>query len=867
MDMPKNTNSFYEALSMGIQVITPNRRLAVRLKSDYHYWQQQILAKTAYPEPAIYPLSEWTLQQWRELQKMRTHSLPWIINDHESLLIWRTIILNQTKSSPLLNTEGCAQKVQEAWQFMWEWQCSDWQSLVMHEAGEQFYQWQKLFRSHLKRCHAITEVEVREQLIQAIKNKTFSLPSVLYFIGFLELTPQLKSLFEVHRRQGGILWNENILEKNGESYLVGAPDQESEWRMMAQWAKQSHLAGQKNIACVINNLEKFHPMVMRVFQDVLNADTYEFVVGKPLAIFPLVITALNLLKIFDENTAVNAWRQLLTSPYLNPVFTQSREASFLLARFLEYREMTIPQHMVVSWLNQAPVWKDAWHTSKKLIANQNQTFKEWFKIFLQIWQRWGWPDASISLNSEEYQCYQRFLTVAEECYRLEKIINDRSFLPTVNYWHQVLTKIMFQPQSKESAIQIFGLGEGLGLTFDAMWISGLDQDAWPRRALPNPFIPIPLQRRYQMPRASAAIALNFSKKVTHHFTKAAALTIFSYAQQEADRNLTPSALIANYPAYPDALSHCLKLPLTFQNALESIADEQGPTLNTDEKTTSGAILFKLQAHCAFQSFVRLRLHAEPFSASSLSKWSAERGRIVHRALELIGQEISSYEILHALNCDQQEQIIEKIIKKLQQEIVIEQSIIPPQFYDLEIERLKDILKNWLALEKTRPPFKVVAQEVKQTLEIGGLEIHTRVDRIDELADGTQLIIDYKTGKVSAGKWFGECLQEPQLPLYSLQSGMTSAISFAVVNKETCMWEGVAAKDIDVPGIQSLADCQYSPETLWSAQLHLWQEQLTHLVNDFREGRAAIAPRTPRACDYCPCATVCRYHWVDEKPTE
>ena len=44
------------------------------------------------------------------------------------------------------------------------------------------------------------------------------------------------------------------------------------------------------------------------------------------------------------------------------------------------------------------------------------------------------------------------------------------------------------------------------------------------------------------------------------------------------------------------------------------------------------------------------------------------------------------------------------------------------------------------------PFTVIAREQKEEIDIEGIHVRMVVDRIDELADGRRIVIDYKTGQ-------------------------------------------------------------------------------------------------------------------------
>ena len=55
---------------------------------------------------------------------------------------------------------------------------------------------------------------------------------------------------------------------------------------------------------------------------------------------------------------------------------------------------------------------------------------------------------------------------------------------------------------------------------------------------------------------------------------------------------------------------------------------------------------------------------------------------------------------------------------------------------------------------------------KQVARHADLEFAVSIDRVDRLADGARVLIDYKTGNAAAD-WRGERPDNPQLPIYAL----------------------------------------------------------------------------------------------------
>ena len=104
-----------------------------------------------------------------------------------------------------------------------------------------------------------------------------------------------------------------------------------------------------------------------------------------------------------------------------------------------------------------------------------------------------------------------------------------------------------------------------------------------------------------------------------------------------------------------------------------------------------------------------------------------------------------------------------------------------RFAAIEKRRLARLAKEWLDLERTRGDFSVFAIEDKRSIEVGGLRLSGRLDRVDETAGGERIVIDYKTGSPKVGEWLGARPDDPQLPLYLTAVEPTArAIAFAQV---------------------------------------------------------------------------------------
>ena len=134
-----------------------------------------------------------------------------------------------------------------------------------------------------------------------------------------------------------------------------------------------------------------------------------------------------------------------------------------------------------------------------------------------------------------------------------------------------------------------------------------------------------------------------------------------------------------------------------------------------------------------------------------------------------------------------------------------------------------------------------------------------MDRVDELDDGTRVILDYKSGKTSTQSWEGERPDEPQLPLYAIdmrQRQPVAAALFAQLRAGELGFNGLAQRAGIAPKVKAAGDA----DAAWQAQLDAWQTTLTTLAEAYRTGDARVDPKEfPRTCEHCGLQALCRVH--------
>jgi probable DNA repair protein len=488
------------------------------------------------------------------------------------------------------------------------------------------------------------------------------------------------------------------------------------------------------------------------------------------------------------------------------------------------------------------------HSKAQSLRLWTTTFSEWLSGF-------GWPGER-SLNSDEHQVMTAWQSALTQLASLDSLSKPVSFSTALFQLNRILSETRFQPETVETPIQISGISGAAGMQFDYLWVMGMQDDNWPAIMPANSFIPIACQREFNIPTASADAQLQLAKSITNKLIKSGKEVVFSFTKQQGDRVCRPSPLIKNIKEeYVSNFQHEDYKQLIFESSdIEIFIDIKAPEIPVGQTANGGSALFKDQSTCPFKAFARHRLHAETLQQVDIGLSAAERGNLVHRALQYLWQRLKSLDNLKYKTELELKELVHSVVSEaIKLQVSQQPETFADRFTELEQRRLEQLLKQWLIIEKDRSDFKVIATEEWKTILFEDIELHLRVDRVDELADGRCVIIDYKTGTVTKYDWESENPNDPQLPLYAVTNGQqVAAIAFASLKRGKLGFVGQADAEDILPKVKP------DPKLLWQEKLDNWEQVLIKLADDFRNGNATVEP-TRIGCRYCDLHSLCRIH--------
>ena len=491
-----------------------------------------------------------------------------------------------------------------------------------------------------------------------------------------------------------------------------------------------------------------------------------------------------------------------------------------------------------------------------------QTPLDWFEMVPHLLETTGFPGAN-RLSSAEFQAADRWQQALETCASLGfdgRRIPWKEFLSALA---QTLDETLFAPESRDAPIQIAGPAESAGLTADAVWFLGANEEAWPNSGATNPLLPPEVQRQAGMPHASPLLDWELAHSITTRLINSAPDVHFSCARQVAGTESRPSRLITELAGVPKPLPPELTLPPS-QPPLTTAFEDFSRIPFAPGRVRGGAGVLTSQSQCPFKAFATARLAAQDWEPAEAGLTASQRGKLLHAALHAIWagppNGLRSHRQLLPLN-DPGEFVAGHVHRALQNELTSElRDRMPARYLELEELRLIGLLTEWLEYEANRIEFEVTGTEVSRSICLASLEFDLRLDRIDRLNDGSLLVIDYKSGDVSPKYWDLPRPDDVQLPLYAgfALDGDLGGLVFAKVRAGDQSFAGRVG-DAKSTLLANLSSSNALIKNILTAELLIdWRAHIEQLARDFLAGRAEVDPREyPKTCERCGLQTLCR----------
>jgi probable DNA repair protein len=731
-----------------------------------------------------------------------------------------------------------------------------------------FSGWLRGFDEACRAGSLISPSRLPHELIPLLLAETAKRPPLL-LAGFDRILPVQRSLFDAWGT-----WSEAAQsEPATEVQFHEAADAQAEIAACAIWCGRQLSANPgARLLVVTQDASARRGEIERAFQR-HTGPAFEFSLGLPLSQVALARAAHLLLRWLDGSLAEQELDWLLSTGH---AAASAQESAALQATMRALRRFSLERThwTLAAFLGERCAaellpasWVERISAAQRLLAGfarRAQSPLDWAELVPRLLDELHFAGAR-PLASAEFQALRRWNQAVESCGSLGfdgRRIGWKDFLSQLD---RTLDETLFAPESRDAPIQIAGPAESAGLTADAIWFLGADEDAWPANGATHPLLPVEVQREAGMPHATPQLDWELAAAITRRILAAAPEVHFSFAMQNEAAEARPSRLIAQLAGEAQKLSAELAAPAAPPPLTVSFEDFSRIPFPPG-KVAGGAAVLTAQSQCPFKAFATARLAAQEWKPADAGLTAAQRGSLLHAVLHAVWagppEGIRSSAELMSLN-DRQAFVAAHVQRVMARELRPHlRDLMPRRYLELEAQRLTRLVTEWLEYEATRIEFVVAGTEVKRTVHIDGLTFDLRLDRLDLLRDGSQLVIDYKSGNVSPSAWELPRPDDVQLPLYAgfaLEADeVLGGLVFAKVRAGEMKFAGrvgdaAATLFAGLKGGNPLVKNPFTAE-----QLLDWRDCIQQLARDFLAGRAEVDPReAPKTCERCGLQTICR----------
>jgi probable DNA repair protein len=867
----------------GGTVVTVNARLSRYLLAgfDAEMTRRGLLA---WPTPEVHTLKSWYKSLW---DGSRRSGAAEPMSEPRALATWEAILANDERLTALdaMLSDGLIKTSFDALELLAEYRIAlPAGAIGLTEEAEALRRWKAAYEARVAKLDALCPTRLPDVVIKMISDGCIDLPGRVLFAGFDALSPRVSTLVKVVEARGvKVSFRPSGEGRPGLAIARSFPDPASETAEAARWIRSVFRPGMR-IGVVAPDMSAYRDLIIREFGAELDpASTlmsgiaspsvaFNVSLALPLAACPPIKSALDIISMNDGEMPLEGLFEIVSSPYLSStveerlsigrVDAELRKNHFALAslRDLLINDLAAPSlaARIKAWLGEL----------KKRKADEKLRPSKWAKMFHDVLTAVGWPDRGLELSSVEWQAIEKWNGLLAAFAGLDDVSGNVDFKGAVKRLARMARQKAHQPLTPESPVQVMGLLESVGQTFDKLWILGAHERAFPMQASPNPFVPICLQREKGVPGSSHELLIDEASRMAGRLLSSAEEIIVSHPAVVEDRATKLSPIFAALAAVDDGMAESASqrardaLFAARADAVEEAAPDYRVEMDGAELLSigGGTAILKEESACPFRAFALYRLRAKALDEPELGLDDMERGTLVHAALEIFWRAAKDSEGLKKLIESERLKVAirEAVDAALEAQNIKKRGL--RHVVNIERERLERLLGDWLLMESERAPFRVVLEEARREASFrSGLKIRCKVDRVDETVDGTSVLIDYKTGETNSKDLLGERPKEPQLLAYARGNNF-GAVAFGSVKAGKPVFKGFAERDDILPRIRASDD--------FNALVKEWEVVVERLADGFAGGDASVAPRkffgSASPCKYCEFHGVCRVNEMHKR---
>lgn len=636
---------------------------------------------------------------------------------------------------------------------------------------------------------------------------------------------------------------------------VAFGDFKQEVYAMAQWAWNHWISHPKSsVGCVIPNLKSKRSVILSIFQDVYQKMYYQSFPAGSLPVHcafknhPMIQTAMDILQL-NHSVDVSIISRLFKTPYIkHPTLLEKHQLirleSLLKQNFSDTLSLLDLYTFIQKYCSELAILQKIMHWSAPLPQDSLKcTYSEWAALFKTQLSAWEWGEHSLFLPEEQYY-FTQWSSILNHFSSLDVILKPVNRADALQSLQELIKKSTVHFVACNPGIHLVDVKDSVKYFFERVWvISSATQDSISHEAL------------------------NALPSWIYHAFE----TIFSEAS-DAYRNILPDHSDQSVEIIPASLESLNLKTLPTLNAQlapliqwEYFYDERAPRLKVPFDAV-GTNLFKAQAECPFRAFseYRLQLGRDRDKTSSIQQLSYEKSKLFSRILTKISSYLKTQSNSTRMSSKALNTIVYKVVET-ESALCFEQypTLWNPTVQQVEKNRLRHLVLQWLISEEKYPKFIVKAVNAKIDVVFKNLIVSSSVDRVDQLEDGTTRFVKYHTSLLpSRNQWFYQDASTFSLTLPSLGlKNHKQALAFLQFDpKNEVKFSGISTHITSKKRKQAIyLESTYRATSIpWKTMQNEWKMHFNKLAQQFQEGYAVVKPDSvSKSCRHCKQHLLCR----------
>ncbi len=855
-----------KAVESGATVVTPSVLFA-KIVSHNVAEHQLAAGVQSWRRPAVYSIGSW-LTRCAQVCRYSGRDVPVVLSIAQEHTLWQQIIEQHTPE--LFDVASTAMLASRAATTLAEWDVpTEHDAWAEHEDGEQFRAWLASFRTRCSEEGWVSRADLF-RLVPKWMERGGCADEQAVFAGFAPLTPALSRIVFPAKREVlpvdalGSKCRAIELAQTAPTQAVPVTrcdDPAEEIELAARWARTAwERDSAVSMAVFVHQLEANRSLVERTFEQVCypgrtvsrltrdygSESIFHIHASAPLREHPLIAGAMLLLQLASPRIPIGDASTILRSPWISGAVSERNARALADFKLRRSRELDVSLRDLRYASDACPRFQSMIAGVRRVVERKpgNGEFGEWSEFFNELLGTVGWPgDAELSAAEQDMveEWKNKLSTLASLALVSTRVPVDKAI---------ERLRLLFDEAGPGvgdffSPVQILDLSDARGIRFDQAFITGLSEETRFWNSNVSPLIPVKLQRACGVPGASAASMEDLRAGAVADIFRTAPRLTASYSER-----IHPAAakFVGEAEAEPVGWQGRM-LKDSFERAdLEAIEDGSGPGYQPSGRSLGGVGVIKDQSQCPFRAYAIRRLNARSLEEGCFGIDQRDRGGFLHEALRRVWDELKTRDRLRTYPRLKLQFLVEEAVRAAIQ--TKNEGPLVEQLSMAEVDRLIEVVLQWLSYEGERKQsFTVEATERQDVLDVAGLHLDIRIDRVDRLANGKRLLIDYKSGETKASSLEGDRPREPQLLVYAAAMREEIAGFFLAQLKPRNPKLNGFSQDLHI-------EAKKTQVKEWDRFLDGRMRVVESLAQSFAAGEAAVDPIRD-ACNFCGLAAFCR----------